>query len=695
MNDKQTNEELVQRVRALEKEFIQGAEIKEGFSQAIVELVAETTKRKQEEENENPDSQIRLMIDSCPAWMACVDVDGNYLIANKYYNETFKIPLSQIEGHNFKEFFPPDLYERHKQLIAKSISMGKSLNWEDDHIFEEDRITYLYGTYTPLYDESGSLWAVSAFVQDITPLKQAEEKFKASETKYRGFLENINAGVVAHAPDTTILYSNQRALQLLGLSMDQLVRKKAIDPYWKFVNEDETDMLLEDFPVNLALKSKSELKDYVAGIVRPDKDYVTWVSCNSYSVINNNKLELVLISFFDITKRKRAEKEKDKLQAQLRQTHKMEAIGTMAGGIAHDFNNILAAMIGFSELARDDIPSFSPARDQIDQVLKAGKRARELIHHILMFSRMTSRVEKRNQINLNQIVSEVLKFQRSVIPSTIEIQSEIDKDCGMIEGDPTEIHQVLMNLCTNASHAMDKGGVLKIKLNQIELTANDLITQPDLDAGIFIKVSVNDTGTGITTEDLDSIFDPYFTTKKMGKGSGMGLALVHGIVKKHGGFVEVKSKLGKGSTFNIFFPTIDEKATHAEADKSTDIPTGTERILFVDDEDMLARVGKSILERLGYSVTALTDSTKVLDLFQNNPAQFDLVITDQTMPNLPGSELAKQLLQIRSDIPIIVCTGYSSMIDELKAQKIGIREFVMKPFTIKEIAKTIRKVLDA
>ena len=379
------NEELAQRVRALEKEFTQGKGIQEGFSQAVVELVLETTKRKQaEEEKEKLDSRLQVMIDSCPAWMACVDLDGNYLIANNYYKETFNIPLSQVEGHNFKEFFPPDLYERHKQLIAQSISIGKSLKWEDQHMFEEDRITYLYGVYTPLYNKTGSLWAVSAFTQDITPVKQAEAKLKESEAKHRGFLENINAGVIAHAPDTTILYSNHRAHQLLGLSMDQMVGKTAMDPYWKFINEDGSDMLLENFPANLALKSKSEIKDYVVGVIRPDKDYVIWVSCNSYSVINNSKLEHVLISFFDITKRKRAEEEKDKLQAQIRQTHKMEAIGTMAGGIAHDFNNILAAMIGFSELAKDDMPSYSPARDYIDQVILSELNMEFILIRILL-----------------------------------------------------------------------------------------------------------------------------------------------------------------------------------------------------------------------------------------------------------------------------------------------------------------------
>jgi len=397
----------------------------------------------------------------------------------------------------------------------------------------------------------------------------------------------------------------------------------------------------------------------------------------------------------DITARKQAEQENAILELQLRQAHKMEAIGTMAGGIAHDFNNILAAILGYADLAKDDIPASSPAKQQVEQVLKAANRAKELVHHILTFSSMSVPVEAYSTIELSSTVKEVLNFQRSIIPTSISIMSDIDENCGHIKGDPTQIHQVLMNFCTNASHAMEEnGGILDIGLHKVELSSDDLITEPSLCAGTYILLSASDTGTGLAPDLMGNVFDPYFTTKEVGKGSGMGLAVVQSIVKNHEGFVKVDSTLGKGSTFKAFFPMIECDAIVETAGEANDSPTGIERILFVDDEEMLADIGKTIFERLGYSVTAMTDSTAALNLFRSDPSQFDLVITDQTMPNIPGTELAKQLLQIKPDIPIILCTGHSSTIDEVKAQEIGIREYIMKPVTKAIISKLIRKALD-
>ncbi len=532
--------------------------------------------------------------------------------------------------------------------------------------------------------------------KEIEDRSRAEKKLQSSKELHRGFLNNLNAGVVAHAPDTTVIYYNQKALQLLGLSKEQMIGKTAIDPHWKFLNADGTEMLFEDFPINRALKNKTEIKDYIVGLLRPNINYVTWVACNSFSVINDDELEYILISFFDITKRKLAEERKIELEAQLRQSHKMEAIGTMAGGIAHDFNNILAAILGYADLAKEDLPNNNPAKDLIEEVLIAGNRAKDLVRHILTFSRMSNLEQSYVQINLSSIVKEVIKFQRSIIPTTISIKSNIDESCGQIKGDPTQIHQVIMNFCTNASHAMEnEGGTLKVKISQIELSLNDLKIAPDLQVGTYIKLSVSDTGTGMIPKLVDNIFDPYFTTKKIGKGSGMGLAVVRGIVKQHGGFIKVESELGKGSTFNAFFPLIEKKISAENTEEAEALPVGTENILYIDDEKMLVDIGKSTLEKLGYFVTPLTNSSKALELFHSDPTQFDLVITDQTMPNLSGSELAKQLLIIRPDIPIILCTGYSNMIDNVKSQKIGIKEYAMKPVDKTVLVKLVRKVLDS
>ncbi len=420
------------------------------------------------------------------------------------------------------------------------------------------------------------------------------------------------------------------------------------------------------------------------------------VEVNGYPICDDDGNVIHMIEYAkDITKKVEILNEKKELEARLRQTYKMEAVGTMAGGIAHDFNNILMAILGYTEMAKDDITDSHPAKHMLEEVVTAGNRAKELVHQILAFSRMSTPVEDHAPINLSPIVKEVLKFQRSVIPSTVEITSDIDENCGQIIGEPTQIHQVLVNLCTNASHAMEeKGGTLHASLSKTELSAGDLANEPQLHPGPYIRLAISDTGVGLTPELISRIFDPYFTTKDVGKGSGMGLAVVHGIVKKHNGFIKVESNPKQGSTFTVFLPRVEKTVKTEEEEKPEEAPKGSEKILFIDDEEMLAKLAQSILESLGYAVTVMTDSSKALALFQENPTAFDLVITDQTMPGIPGSELAKKLLKLRPDIPIILCTGYSSMIDEIKAQEIGIKEYTMKPVKRNEIAKLIRKVLD-
>ena len=391
----------------------------------------------------------------------------------------------------------------------------------------------------------------------------------------------------------------------------------------------------------------------------------------------------------DITERVRTEKEQQDLQFQLAQAQKMEAIGTLAGGIAHDFNNILSAIIGYTELASLEIPPGSKAKRQLGEVLKGGERAKELVNQILTFGRQTAHEKKPLQIGL--IIKEALKLLRSTIPSTIEIQTDISSK-GMVVGDPTQMHQIAMNLCTNAYHAMrERGGVLAVTLKDIDIGLDS--QNPALQPGAYVKLSVRDTGKGITPAHLKRIFDPYFTTKKKGEGTGLGLAVVDGIVRTHGGAITVKSDPGVGTRFDIFLPKVDAKIEQ-EIKNLQPLPKGNERILFVDDEQALVAMVQEMLERLGYEVVIRTSSVEALETFRKGLDEFDLVITDMTMPYMTGENLAVELMQTRSDIPIVLCTGFSEMIDEEKAKAIGIRAFVMKPLVMNELAKTIRKVLD-
>ncbi len=389
----------------------------------------------------------------------------------------------------------------------------------------------------------------------------------------------------------------------------------------------------------------------------------------------------------DITKEVRLEKE-------LRQAQKMEAIGRLAGGIAHDFNNILAAIMGFTEMAYSKIPDGNPARRNLEQVLKASSRAADLVGRILTFSRKTE--VERKPVPIAPIVAEALRLLRSSLPTTVEIRQEIDisTESGIVLADSTQIHQVLMNLCTNAAHAMrGSGGTLSVKISEVHADEYLVSRYPDLKPGSFAKLTVSDTGCGMDAQLLDRIFDPYFTTKAPGEGSGMGLAVVQGIVKSHGGAISVYSEPGQGSTFNLFFPTIKGKIQQ-ESITPLELPTGKERILFVDDEKGLVDLGEEMLQSLGYIVTGKTNSTEALELFSSDPGAFDLVITDMTMPGLTGKELASKLMVIRQDIPVILCTGFSELINEKQAKESGIRELLMKPYVMSNLADAVRRAID-
>lgn len=379
-------------------------------------------------------------------------------------------------------------------------------------------------------------------------------------------------------------------------------------------------------------------------------------------------------------------------EMKLRQAQKMEAIGTLAGGIAHDFNNILGAIIGYADMAREDTPANSTVANDLDKVLEAGNRAKDLVKQILAFSRQDD--AERLPLQPAIIIKEAIKMLRSSMPTTIHIFANIDSMSGMIFADPTQFHQIVMNLCTNAFHAMEKtGGELYVTLRNVKEYSENLPDELALVHGKFVELIVRDTGSGINPSNIDKIFQPYFTTKETGKGTGMGLAITHGIIKKWGGAISVNSKLGTGTTFRVMLPMVENDII--EKEKSTEpVHGGQERILLVDDEEILAKIGQDMLERLGYHVTVRTNSLAALESFQNQPDQYDLVITDQTMPGMTGADLARRMIQIRPNIPIILCTGYSSIMSEEKAKAIGIKEFAFKPLTKTDIAKLTRKVLD-
>jgi PAS domain S-box-containing protein len=393
----------------------------------------------------------------------------------------------------------------------------------------------------------------------------------------------------------------------------------------------------------------------------------------------------------DTTDIQREKIEKKELEKKLRQSQKLEAIGTLAGGISHDFNNILTAILGYTEIAMEEVDEGSAVSDFLDEVYNAGMRARDLVKQILAFARQTEQALKPLRVDL--IAKEALKLIRSTLPTTIEIVQHF-KSKSLVMADPTQIHQIIMNLCANAAHAMEEeGGTLTVRIKDAVLGPQITENYPDLEPGFYLKLEVEDTGIGIETKNLDAIFEPYFTTKESGEGTGLGLAVVHGIVKSYFGEIVVTSQAGNGSLFKIYLPVIKSLGTEKRIDPM-EILMGNEHILYIDDEVSIARLGKKMLESLGYRVTTRTSSIEALELFKYRADIFDLVITDMTMPNMTGDRLASEMMKLRSDIPVILCTGYSKRLSDEEVIENGIKAFQMKPLIKKELAKTVRKVLD-
>lgn len=498
-----------------------------------------------------------------------------------------------------------------------------------------------------------------------------------SLSQFKNTLDSTLDCVFMFDPETLrFFYVNQGGIDQLGYSRQELLDMTPLD-----IKPQLNEHAFRELINPLLTGEQSSLT--FETVHRPKKGKDIPVEIFLQFIPENDKHFIAIVR--DISERKI-------IEAKLRQTYKMEAMGTLAGGIAHEFNNNLTAILGFADLTKEELPEDNPARRDIDEVLKAGNRAKDLVNQILSFSRQSE--QKMHPIELQPIIKEALKLLRASTPSTIEIVQNITNENTTVEADPTQIHQLLMNLSTNAIHAMkDEKGTLEVELKRIQLNKKHGSPLPTLTEGTYLELSVRDNGKGIEESIIDRIFDPFFTTKDVDKGTGMGLSVVHGIVQSHQGAITVESKAGHGTTFHVFFPVA---ATEAEAIPFTNgpLPGGSEHILFLDDEMVLAHMGKEMLKRLGYRVTVRTSSVEAFEAFRAQPEKFDLVITDQTMPNMTGEELAKKILAIRPEIPIILYTGYSTLIDEAKAKAAGIKELVAKPIEKALLAKTIRKVLE-
>ena len=505
----------------------------------------------------------------------------------------------------------------------------------------------------------------------------AEAALRQSEAHYRALVEGSLQGISIVKRDGTRVFANAALASMFGYeSADEMLGRRI----WEHTAPHELSRFRSVFEAHLRGEPASTHYEYQA--VKKD-GVLIWVERLASLMLLNGE-PVVLEAYIDITERKR-------LEAQLRQAHKMQAIGTLAGGIAHDFNNILTAILGYTELAMQEGGQGKAVRRHLQDVFTAGHRAKDLVRQILTFSRQTEL--KYMPIQLHPLIKEGLQMLRAALPSTIAIQQVIASDAGVVLADPTQIQQVLLNLCTNAAHAMrETGGVIEVRLEAVDVTIGRLTVAWDLKAGPYVRLTVRDTGPGMTPEIMERIFDPFFTTKNMGEGTGMGLAVVHGIITSHGGALTVESAPGHGATFAVYLPRIADPTTSTISQEEL-LPEGSERLLFVDDEEALVHLGQAMLEPLGYTVVTCASSLEALDVFRAAPQSFDLVITDYTMPAMSGEMLAQELRRIRPDIPIILCTGFNDNVVEEKSRALGIDSFVLKPWRAHDLSLAIRQAL--
>lgn len=514
--------------------------------------------------------------------------------------------------------------------------------------------------------------------------KNTEAELRENEERYRSIIENIEDGYFEVDFSGSLVFFNEPLREIFGYPREELMgmnnRQYTTPETARKIFSTFNEMYRTNIPVKIL--------DYE--IIRKDGS-IRHLEVSSSLIRDNTGAATGCRGIArDVTERNRELEEKEKLKEQLQRAQKMESIGTLAGGIAHDFNNILAAIMSSAELAKIKTTD-TKVYPYLGNILQACKRSRDLVRQILTFSRQ--QVQEKVPVAMTPIVKEALTLIRASIPSTISIRQIYSIQDDTIIADPIQLHQVLINLCANAVYAMrEKGGVLEVQLGQQNFTSADVLYNTDLKEGPYLKLAVSDSGGGIDPSIQDKIFEPFFTTKETGEGTGLGLSVVYGIIKEHNGYVSVESVEGKGTTFTIFLPLIAAAETQ-ERVETVSIPGGKGNILCVDDEESISILNQEMLSSLGYNVTAFSDSSEAMDAFRADPGQFDLVITDMTMPNLTGIDLAGEMMKIRPGIPVILMTGFNDLINEKQAKEMGIKEFFMKPVSISDLAHAVKRII--
>ncbi|PJA29236.1 MAG: hypothetical protein CO189_02815 [candidate division Zixibacteria bacterium CG_4_9_14_3_um_filter_46_8] len=594
---------------------------------------------------------------------------------------------NQVTIGRWKDLLHKDDIPQAVSLLEKAIRNGTNFFAKYRLKRKDGKYIYIEDNGTCLKDRHGTAYRMLGTMKDVTERVEAEEALRESEKSLNDAQRLAHIGSWSWIVETDEVRWSKELYEITGEN-PQLFSPTYAGLAFLYTKESwETLRQAVERAISKGMPYEIELD-----MVRPDGE-IRYTNTRGEAIKDESGRVVRLYGTVqDITEHKLAEKEKSQLEAQLHQTQKMEAIGTLAGGIAHDFNNILTAIIGYTEFARDSSHGDSDTLNDLDEVMKAANRAKNLVQQILTFSHRDE--ISLQPIDIRPVVKEALKLLRATLPTTISFQQHINTNGESILADPTQIHQILMNLCTNAYHAMQEtGGNLAIELKVIEVDANFVAAHQDLKEGKHLQLTVSDTGHGMDQATMERIFEPFFTTKKAGQGTGMGLSTVHGIVKKHGGIITVYSEPQKGATFSVYFPVISrETETNDQPPEPTSY--GNERILLVDDEEQVVELGKRMLGKLGYQATATTSSMDAMETFRTNPDDFDLIITNITMPKMTGLTLAKEAMNIRPDIPIIFMTGFSELITSKQAEQLGIAGYISKPLNLTDFSRTLRRVLD-
>ena len=656
-------------LRSYERVFLRNAD---GSLKQKVGVALDITDRKEaEKELVKSEQRYRSVFENTGAAMIIVNEDGTIAFANRRCAVTTGYSPEELQGTDWRGYvFADDLPMMENYFRLRFSDPEKTPNRYETRLIHADGSTRHCVLTADIIPPTRQ---VVVSILDITDRIRAEETRRVLETA----IDNTIECIMVSDRENRLTYVNRAFEKLTGYSVAEALGNTPgmlkSGQHDREFYQDLKSTIYSGHPWqgNLTLRKKNG-EFYAA--------YVTITPICDPAGIPEHFVSV----HRDVTRER-------ELEQRIQQNQRLEAIGTLAGGIAHDFNNLLSPIMGYTELCMDNLTTGSKVKEDLEEVMRPARRATDLVRQILSFSRRSNREQK--PFRVASVVKEALKLLRAIIPTSIDIHQEISGATETVVADPTEIHQVVMNLCTNAFHAMPDGGDLTVTLKAVDLDRDASVLFPDSAPGRYLNLSVEDTGLGIDPEIRDKIFEPYFTTKEEGRGTGLGLAVTHSIVSACGGGITVHSEPGKGTRFNLYFPVAEDTATEV-VEKATITGSGHESILFIDDDAVIVSLGKRTLERCGYSVTTSMDPVQALELFKKAPADFDMVITDMTMPVMTGDLLTEALLKIRPDLPVIVCTGFSERMNKEKAQEMGIRRLLDKPVEPGTLLATIRESFD-